>query len=52
MFALVGESRTRGYSLKIKGHSFRKEMRRILFIQRVVELFATDSGRGQVIGSF
>ena len=39
MFPLVEESRTRGHSLRIKGRSFRKEMRRNFFSQRVVNLW-------------
>ena len=36
MFPLVGESRTRGHSLRMKGRSFGKEMRRNFLRQRVV----------------
>lgn len=39
MFPVVGEFRIRGYSLRIKGHFFRKEMKRNLFGQRVVNLW-------------
>ena len=39
MFPLVGESRTRGHSLRIKWFTFRKEVRRNFFSQRVVNLW-------------
>ena len=39
MFPLVGESRTRGHSLRIKGRSFRKEVRRNFFNQMGVNLW-------------
>ena len=39
MFPMVGESRTRGHSLRIRGKSFRTEVRRIFFTQRVVNVW-------------
>ena len=39
LFPLVGESRTRGHSLKIRGSRFRTELRRNFFTQRVVNLW-------------
>jgi len=36
---MVGESRTRGHSLRIRGKSFRTDMRRNFFIQRVVNVW-------------
>ena len=39
MFPLVGESWTRGHSLRIKGRSFRKEMRRNFCCRMVVNLW-------------
>jgi len=36
IFPMVGESRTRGHSLRIQGRPFRTEMRRHQFTQRVV----------------
>ena len=39
MFPLAGETRTRGYSLKIRGSRFRTELRRNFFTQRVVNLW-------------
>ena len=38
MFSMVGESRTRGYSLRIRGKPFRTEVRRNFFTQRVVNV--------------
>ena len=39
LFPLVGESRTRGHSLKIRGSRFKTELRRNFFTQRVVNLW-------------
>ena len=39
LFPLVGESRTRWHSLKIRGSRFKTEFRRNLFTQRVVNLW-------------
>ena len=36
---MLGKSRTRGHSLRIRGKSFRTEMRRTFFTQRVVNLW-------------
>ncbi|XP_059818932.1 uncharacterized protein LOC132390340 [Hypanus sabinus] len=38
MFLLMGESRTRGHSLRMRGRPFTTEMRKNLFTQRVVDL--------------
>ena len=39
MFPLVGKTRTRGHNLRLKGRSFKTEMRRNFFRQRVVNLW-------------
>ena len=39
IFPMVGESRTRGHSLRIQGWPFRMEVRRHFFTQRVVSLW-------------
>jgi len=39
LFPLVGETKTRGHSLKIRGSRFRTEMRRNYFSQRVMKLW-------------
>ena len=39
LFPMLGRSRTRGHSLRIRGKSFRTEMRRNFFTQRVVGLW-------------
>ena len=39
IFPMVGESRTRGHSLRIRGRSFRTEMRIHFFTLRVVGLW-------------
>ena len=39
LFPMLGESRTRGHSLRIRGDSFRTEMRKTFFTQRVVSLW-------------
>ena len=39
LFPMLGRSRTRGHSLRIRGKSFRTEMRRTFFTQRVVGLW-------------
>ena len=39
MFPLVGETRIRGHSLRVKGRPYRTEMRRNFFSQRVVNLW-------------
>ena len=39
IFLMVGESRTRGHSLRIQGRPFRREVRRHFFTQRVVSLW-------------
>ncbi len=39
MFLLMGDCRTRGHSLKIRGRPFRTEMRRNFFTQRVVAVW-------------
>ena len=39
MFPLVGETRTRGHNLRVKGRSFKTERRRNFFSQRVVNLW-------------
>ncbi|PJG57362.1 hypothetical protein CUC53_18430, partial [Aeromonas cavernicola] len=36
---MLGKSRTRGHSLRIKGKPFRSEMRKNFFTQRVVNLW-------------
>ena len=38
MFPMLGESRTRGHSLRIRSRPFRTEMRKNFFSQRVVNL--------------
>ena len=49
MFPVVGESRTRGHSLRIRGKPFRTEVRRNLFTEggECVEFTSTDSSSGQ-----
>lgn len=37
MSPIARVSRTRGYSLRIEGHSFRTEIRRMFFSQKVIE---------------
>ena len=39
MFPLVGKTRTRGHNLRLKGRSFKTEMRRNFLSQRVVNLW-------------
>ena len=39
LFPMLGKSRTRGHSLRIRGKSFRTEMRKTFFTQRVVNLW-------------
>ena len=39
MFPLVGKTRTRGHNLRLKEQSFKTEMRRNFFSQRVVNLW-------------
>ena len=39
MFPLVGKTRTRRHNLRLKGRSFKTEMRRNFFSQRVVNLW-------------
>ena len=39
MFPMVGESRTRGHSWRIRGKPFRTEVRRNFFTQRVVNVW-------------
>ncbi|XP_051876029.1 RNA-directed DNA polymerase from mobile element jockey isoform X1 [Pristis pectinata] len=39
LFPLVGESRTRGHNLRIRRYSFKTEMRKNFFSQRVVNLW-------------
>ena len=39
LFPMLGESRTRGHSLRIRGRPFRMEMRKNFFSQRVVNLW-------------
>ena len=39
MFPMVGESRTRGHSLRIESHPFKTEMQRNFLSQRVVNLW-------------
>ena len=39
LFPMLGKSRTRGHSLKIRGKSYRTEMRTFFFTQRVVNLW-------------
>ena len=39
VFPMVGESRTRGHNLRIRGKSFRTEVRRNVFTQRVVNVW-------------
>ena len=48
MFPILGESRTRGHSLRIKGRAFYTEVRSNFFTQRVVNLmeFSTTEGSG------
>ena len=38
MFLMLGESRTSGHSLRIRGKPFRTEMRKNFFTRRVVRL--------------
>ena len=39
MFPMVGEPRTRGHSLRIRGKPFRNEVRENFFTQRVVSVW-------------
>ena len=39
MFPMVGESRTRDHSLRIRGNPFRTEVRRNFFTQRMVNVW-------------
>ena len=39
LFPMLGKSRTRGHSLRIRGKSFRTEMRKTFFTQRAVNLW-------------
>ena len=39
IFPMVGQSRTRGHSLRIQGRPFRTEVRRHFFTQRVMSLW-------------
>jgi len=39
MFPLVGKDRTRGHNVRLKGRSFKTEMRRNFFSQRVLNLW-------------
>ena len=39
MFPLIGKTRTRGHNLRLKGRSFKTEIRRNFFSQRVVNLW-------------
>ena len=39
MFPMLVKSRSRGHSLRIRGKPFRTEMRKNVFIQRVVNLW-------------
>lgn len=39
MFPMIGETRTRGHSCRIRGGSFKTEMRKNFFTQRVVNLW-------------
>ena len=51
MFPLVGKTRTRGHNPRLKGRSFKTEIRRNFFSQsgESVELFAAEGCGGQVI---
>jgi len=46
MFPLVGKTRARGHNLRLKGRSFKTEMRRNLFSQRVVNSWNSLPQRG------
>jgi len=51
LFLPVGKTRTRGHNLRLKEQSFKTEMRRSFFSQRVgesVELFAAEGCGGQI----
>ena len=45
MFSLVGKSQTRGHSHKIKGRSFKTEVRRHFFSQKMVNRWNSLSQR-------
>eukprot|EP00061_Rhincodon_typus_P007593 g29439.t1 len=49
MFQMLGKSRTRGHSLRIRGKPFRSEMGKNFFPQRVVNLW--DSLPQKAVGS-
>ena len=51
MFPMLGESRTRGHSLRIRGKPFRTEMRKHFFSQRVVSLWNSLPQRAVEAGS-
>ena len=51
MFPLVGEARTRGHNLRVKGRSFKTEMRRNFFSLRVVNLWKSLPQRAVEAGS-
>ena len=54
MFLMLRESRTRGYSLRIRGRPFRTEMRKNFFTQssKSVEFSVTEGSGGQCTGCF
>ena len=54
MFPLVGKTRTRGHNLRLKGRSFKTEMRKNFFSQRVVNLSnsAAESVAGRLLRVF
>ena len=51
MFPMLGESRTRGHSLRIRGKPFRTETRKHFFSQRVVSLWNSLPQRAVEAGS-
>ena len=51
MFPMLGESRTRGHSLRIRSKPFRTETRKHFFSQRVVSLWNSLPQRAVEAGS-
>ena len=51
LLPLVGESKTRGYNLRVRGRSFKMEIRRNFFSEgsESVEFFTAEGCRGRVI---
>ena len=52
IFPLVGEIRTRGHNLNVKGGSFKTEMREKFFSQRVVSLWNSLPQRAVALSVF